>query len=631
MGKLKQLKNSKNPPKKYYETNADAYQEEREKILLEKSKDKDIKSSFKPELIGSDESDEYLSDASEDKNEQIEISQEKDISKRDESDDESNDEITYKGAWSEDEDSSSEEDEQEQIQKEKWKGNDFHYSKQQKTKNDMFNESKSEENEALQLQKKRNLRISKSDVFDDTLQEALENQNSESEEDVMSSEEEEEEIDQKNEKKLTKEEKLEKIMKESPEMIELVSDLKDKLKTIKEHLLPLIKQVKDGELVTKEGLSYLEEKYHLLLNYCIDIVFYLLLKSSGKSVKDHPVISQLVELRVVMEKIRPIDERLKYQINKLVSMATSTETSNVELDHRPNLEHLVEDEEVEEGDSQEEQDSDDSDIYVAPKLMAVSYEEGDKKKVTKKREKLEKKFKHGNIVQTLKDTIGEEPDFDYSVGAEFTKKKTKEDEMLRDIEEYENENFSRVSLNKRQKNMLKKKQKNLITDELSEIHSMNELNDLDKFLRQKDESKQDKVTLLQYNGNEKAAKKALKIDDDEPIEKDEEHVSKREKKRKLKELKQKEIEEAEESNDDDYQTFEPVAKKKMKRDEENRILEEEIEDGKRTASNEIVKNRGLVVKRKKEDKNPRLKLKHKYEKKSSKLGKMRKNPGAYSE
>lgn len=50
------------------------------------------------------------------------------------------------------------------------------------------------------------------------------------------------------------------------------------------------------------------------MQYCTHIVFYILLKAEGRPVKDHPVIARLVELRAYMEKIRPIDKRLQYQV-----------------------------------------------------------------------------------------------------------------------------------------------------------------------------------------------------------------------------------------------------------------------------------------------------------------------------
>jgi hypothetical protein len=215
-------------------------QQDREKILLDKSRDTNIKTKFKPQLIGKDQEeddDDYLSEDQQD-SEDISLLEERETEPQDEASDSSEEEI-FEGAWSGDEDSeSNSEEEKDELSKQKWTGKDFHLTKQKKPKKETFNESKEEENEAIQLKKKRNQRITKNDVFDDMLQEAFEKQK-ESEEEVES--EEETQFDNKS-TELTKEEKLEQIMKESPEMIELVSDLKEKLKTIKEHLLPLIKK-----------------------------------------------------------------------------------------------------------------------------------------------------------------------------------------------------------------------------------------------------------------------------------------------------------------------------------------------------------------------------------------------------
>src|SRR4051812_48951856 len=72
---------------------------------------------------------------------------------------------------------------------------------------------------------------------------------------------------------------------------------------------PLLKKVRDASLPTSPGISYLEAKFHLLLSYCINICFYLLRKAEGKSVKDHPVIHQLVRIRTILEKLRPLDSK----------------------------------------------------------------------------------------------------------------------------------------------------------------------------------------------------------------------------------------------------------------------------------------------------------------------------------
>ena len=78
-------------------------------------------------------------------------------------------------------------------------------------------------------------------------------------------------------------------------------------------------QVREGKLVTTEGLTYLETKNLLLLQYCMHLMFYLLLKAEGQSVQQHPVIARLVEIRAFLDKIRPIDKKLRYQVDKLLT------------------------------------------------------------------------------------------------------------------------------------------------------------------------------------------------------------------------------------------------------------------------------------------------------------------------
>lgn len=80
-------------------------------------------------------------------------------------------------------------------------------------------------------------------------------------------------------------------------------------------------QVQSGGLVTEQGVSYLEAKHLLLLQYSMHIVFYLLLKAEGRPVQDHPVINKLVQIRSYLDKIRPIDKRLAYQIDRLLQAA----------------------------------------------------------------------------------------------------------------------------------------------------------------------------------------------------------------------------------------------------------------------------------------------------------------------
>jgi U3 small nucleolar RNA-associated protein 3 len=116
------------------------------------------------------------------------------------------------------------------------------------------------------------------------------------------------------------------LIADAPELQALLGELTKCLTEVKQRVQPLLAMVQRGEFATQKGVSYLEAKHLLLLSYCMHIVFYLLLKAEGKPVKDHPVVLRLVELRLYLEKIRPIDKKMAYQIDKLLVAATKAQT-----------------------------------------------------------------------------------------------------------------------------------------------------------------------------------------------------------------------------------------------------------------------------------------------------------------
>lgn len=101
---------------------------------------------------------------------------------------------------------------------------------------------------------------------------------------------------------------------EAEEVRALAEELQKTLAEVETNVEPIVKSAKRGEYLTEEGISYLDTKYMLLLSYCVNLTFYLLMKSEGKSIKDHPVVMRLVEIRSYIEKLRPIDKKLHYQV-----------------------------------------------------------------------------------------------------------------------------------------------------------------------------------------------------------------------------------------------------------------------------------------------------------------------------
>ncbi|KAK1343177.1 hypothetical protein QTO34_015953 [Cnephaeus nilssonii] len=70
----------------------------------------------------------------------------------------------------------------------------------------------------------------------------------------------------------------------------------------------------------EQGLSLLEVKDQLLLMYLMDLSHLILDKASGG---DHAAVLRLVEIHTVLEKLRPLDQKLKYPIDKLVKTAVT--------------------------------------------------------------------------------------------------------------------------------------------------------------------------------------------------------------------------------------------------------------------------------------------------------------------
>ncbi|KAM4672955.1 something about silencing protein 10 [Amazona ochrocephala] len=117
---------------------------------------------------------------------------------------------------------------------------------------------------------------------------------------------------------LSKKEQLKLLKQESPELLQLIEDFEVKLMELKDELHPLLQMVKNGTIPQGKGSRYLQTKYHLYLNYCANISFYLVLKSKRMPVHNHPVIERLVAYRNIINDLAVIDQKLSSQVRMLL-------------------------------------------------------------------------------------------------------------------------------------------------------------------------------------------------------------------------------------------------------------------------------------------------------------------------
>ncbi|KAL3687632.1 hypothetical protein R1sor_013941 [Riccia sorocarpa] len=435
---------------------------------------------------------------------------------------------------------------------------------------------------------------------------------------------------------LTKEEKMNVVLSHAPELVGLLNELREGLDELRNRVQPLIGQVKDGQYATKDGLSYLEVKNLLLLSYCQSIIFYLMLKAEGRSVKDHPVIARLVELRLYLEKIRPIDKKLQYQIEKLLKAAKTPGAADGAgqkedaLKFKPNPDLLV---------SKLDEDMQDGGGVYRPPMIAPAAMEGeelskDQKAKARAEKEYRRKAKRSGFLKELADELDGKPEELRDVLGMESKEMLREKERLEARAKEEEDLFARVPLSKVERKKLKqlKKSRNGLSDILDDFDD--NLADLVGMDVETHETsfpegliKPKKLSqVIAESGRPSKKQKVLSGDADLPVR---EELGER--RRKLEMSKPSKFDNSDGGSDGNEEEFEPEedefymeakqmkeAKKAAKLAKYSRETSapaiEESADGKRHITNMMEKNRGLTPHRKKLTKNPRKKYKLKHEK-----------------
>jgi len=201
------------------------------------------------------------------------------------------------------------------------------------------------------------------------------------------------------------------------------------------------------------GLSYLDIKNILLLSYNCDLINIMKIKTGGRSLLSEEAsksIDRLIETRTVLERLRSIDHKLRYQVDKLVRAANVTSQNGTvdPLEHRANLDNFDDDDEGDDNDGGGETTGKKDGIYKPPKLAAVRYE-GDESKEEKREKKAKMRAKAIANASMLKDL-----DLDREEPEEIFENQVhrfKEDKRLEERTKYEEDNFTRLTLSKKEK------------------------------------------------------------------------------------------------------------------------------------------------------------------------------------
>lgn len=230
-----------------------------------------------------------------------------------------------------------------------------------------------------------------------------------------------------------------------------------------------------------EGLSLLSVRLHALLSYLIMLTFLILKKTESGQLHQECVL-KLVELRQVLEKTKPIEVKLSYQINKLIQIASRNEgkltqeslkditDTAASLMFKPNLDNFVSD-----TTANNEKISSEN-IYKPPRISSVPYNVELKSKrglSSVHKEKLTK----SRLLNEISKEFSAAPE---EIRANEIQHNSKDEEEYADRIAFEEENFVRMNVTKKDKALFKRLSKPRLTndldvenfDEIASLHSI---------------------------------------------------------------------------------------------------------------------------------------------------------------
>jgi len=201
---------------------------------------------------------------------------------------------------------------------------------------------------------------------------------------------------------------------------------------------------------TSQGISFLDLKNGLLLEYNTNLTYLMLKKTKGESIEDAKVVERLCYLRTVLEKIRPIEHKLKYQIDKFVKIAetghvSKNDPSRFKANPESLASKLAEDQSDE--DSDEEAGDKPNQKYVAPRNVPQHFD-GDKSKEEKEIELSARKKKSALSHSMMKDLQSQLWDTPEEISHQADTKKQKYIALEREKEVYEEDMFMRLPVTK---------------------------------------------------------------------------------------------------------------------------------------------------------------------------------------
>jgi len=195
----------------------------------------------------------------------------------------------------------------------------------------------------------------------------------------------------------------------------------------------------------------------MLLNSLQNIAYFTLLKLEGKSIQAKPeIFDELITNRLILEKLRPLDEKLQYQIEKLTKTAqaqNNTVVDEMQFRPRPDLLEKTLTNESEILKIEKPTFDDKPEVYRPAKINPVYLD--DSKKSRKELERKKARLANTELIREMRRNASDAP-AEISLRPMFDKRTEQED---KEIERYEENALNRVTLSKEDKKRRKQRMK----------------------------------------------------------------------------------------------------------------------------------------------------------------------------
>lgn len=196
-----------------------------------------------------------------------------------------------------------------------WGRRDFHRTDQHYSSyNEREQELAEEETEARAIQQRFAKQLDESDFTLDVFNvpESVEESSKQKKSDTI--------VMQKDLSQLSKRQKEQLFRKDSPEFEGLVGDFKQRLDESIQLLQPILEYFKENSIEKHPLVEFIVNQNQLILNYCTNVSFYLVLKAKRVPITNHPIVKRLVKIRQLLLQI---DEKytsiVKPQIEELLA------------------------------------------------------------------------------------------------------------------------------------------------------------------------------------------------------------------------------------------------------------------------------------------------------------------------